>query len=88
MVVFNYGSVVLLNADEREVHERLEIVEAHASGSTGEIRKRFGTAFSPWTHEYLLPQNTPLRLKVLWSDYCSIMHDVGVCEILTCIFKR
>ncbi|GJX62464.1 hypothetical protein Tco_0295364 [Tanacetum coccineum] len=35
MVVFNYGSVILLNVGEPEVHERLKMVEAHASGSTG-----------------------------------------------------
>ncbi|PWA72055.1 hypothetical protein CTI12_AA149310 [Artemisia annua] len=87
MVVFNYGSVVLLNVDEREVHERLEIVEAHASGSTGEIRKFYGTTSSPATRGYLLPQNTLLRLSVSWSDHCWMVHDIGFSEVLACIFQ-
>ncbi|GJY81286.1 hypothetical protein Tco_0494037 [Tanacetum coccineum] len=89
MVVFNYGSVILLNVGEPEVHERLKMVEAHALGSTGEISKYFGTVTA--SSDLLLPQNTPLMLGVLSSrqDYCSIGLDIGFFgeEVLMSIFR-
>ena len=57
MVVFNYGSVILLNVGDSEVNEHLEIVKVHASDVD---------LTSQWPPVYrdLLPEDAPLKLNV------------------------
>jgi uncharacterized Rmd1/YagE family protein len=39
MVVFQYGSAVLFNIEDREVENYLDLVRRHASGLLSEMRK-------------------------------------------------
>ncbi|PWA56757.1 hypothetical protein CTI12_AA414450 [Artemisia annua] len=53
MVVFNYGSVILLNVGDSQVNEHLEIVKVHASDVDV-------TSLWPPVDRDLLPEDAPL----------------------------
>lgn len=54
MVVFQYGSIVLFNVCDHEIDGYLKIVERHASGLLGEMRKDGEVSLKMFTSIFIL----------------------------------